>query len=119
MKRRGFSFLIYRRVLVSRPLVRVDVGPAVLSIRLLFPVRVLLSGLVPSPFLVRADEVERVIVSRRLSLTAVIVPTKSSEFPPFMVSYWVAASLVPDLTKQARRVGRVEAVRFVRGPLFP
>ena len=119
MKQRGFTSLIYRRVLVSNLLVRADVSEAVLTIRLFPPVRVLLDGLVPNPVVVRADEVERVIVARRFALNAVLVPTPEAEWPAIMVSRWVAEALRPDLTEQAKRVGRFEAVRFVRGPLWP
>ena len=111
--------MIYRRAIVSNLLVRADVTGSQLSIRLFPPVKFLLSGVVPSPLVVLPEQVARVVVSRRLMRTAVIVPTPESELPPFMVSYWVAASFLPELTKQAKRVGRFEAVRFVRGPLCP
>ena len=119
MKRHGFTLLIYKRVYVSNLLVRADVSESMLSLRLFPPVRLLAQGVVPSPLVVRPDQVERVIVSRRIALTAVLVPTGESGLAPFMVSYWVAASFVPDLTNQAERVGRFDATRFVRGPLVP
>lgn len=119
MQRRGFTLLMYKRVIVSNLLVRADVSDSMLSIRLFFPVRVLLDGVVPTPLAVRPDQIAGVIVSRRLALTAVLVPIQDSGLAPFLVSYWVAASFLPDLTEQAKRVGRFEAARFVRGSFFP
>ena len=114
MKTSGSTYLAYRRFYATRIVNRAAVQDGAATIRTLFPPSLIRLHGLDVPFVIRADEIDRVVSGGGIAHHGILVPVAGSLLSPIMVSWWLCDALVPSLAAQASHVGYLTAWRIVR-----